>query len=123
MKILALDPGISTGWCLIEDSRLLNCGTLNPNQVFQTPFPKADIVVIERTPVPTLGTMNRILRRVVTSLESRYPSAVFYQPGEWKPIMVKTTKPNPQMTKHAFDAYRLALYHMEQIWQKSQLPI
>lgn len=124
MKILALDPGISTGYALLSpEGDLLECGTLQPEDLPESLLVKfigdpGVTVIIEDTPIPTQGKMNQRLQSVKTWVESSFPSAIKVLPGVWKTNLSIANYPLPQkwrqeeLTPHQKDAFRLGIWYI-----------
>jgi hypothetical protein len=121
MKILAIDPGITTGYALVTDDGVLQLsGNLQPEDLMESVLRTFALmpnllVVMEDTPVPTLGKMNRNLMLVKNQLYTMFPNAKLVAPGVWKTNLAVANYPVPkgiEMTQHQKDAYRLAIWHL-----------
>lgn len=122
MTILSIDPGITTGYCLISDSgEILESGNLQPEDLLESILvtystqQDALTVIVEDTPTPTLGKMNQRVLGVKILLAGLFPAAVLVKPGVWKtslPIANLSTPRGSQMTQHEKDAYRLGMWYL-----------
>jgi len=109
MRVLAIDPGISTGVVLLEsDGSVLQAHTLAEHSLssLTTTALLADVIVMERLP----EKVEPVLARVVTTLKTWFPDAILIGPGTWKPVM--TTRSIPDLPSiHQRDAYGLGAYY------------
>ncbi len=120
MSTLSLDPGIHTGWAILnEDIEVLAYGTLQSHELGlldpshpHGPFLNITKVVIEDTPIPTIGQMNSQLRNVIVQLESWYPNAVKIKPGVWKPTPAGHLALPSHFTPHEKDSIRLGTFFL-----------
>lgn len=120
MKLLALDPGITTGYAFFDDFRLLESGNLLVEDLdtsilvtFQS-IENLD-VVIERIPSPSLSPLSIRLAEVVAKLLTMFPNAVYVKPGNWKPnkAVHQVTFPIetfPDPSPHQRDAFHIGVY-------------
>jgi hypothetical protein len=116
--LLSLDPGITTGVVMFEKDPERNSLVISRSFVLKKwnlgglkDFEKPDNVVIEKIPLPTFGPLVDQLREIIWSLSEMYPSAVYVQPGTWKPsYWGQVPLPSMFQTKHEEDAYRMGLY-------------
>lgn len=122
--ILALDPGITTGYAvilpteeLIESGNLLH-EDLEDSLVSEISLrdPSTLRVVMEETLVPTHSPMNRELQKIIVDLMIMFPTAVTIRPGEWKQSLAARRRfPSFEFfhpTPHQRDAFHLALYFL-----------
>lgn len=135
-RLLALDPGHSTGWCAFAeqgDAHVSGFGTLGPYN-YETGLDglalalvnlkqryKPDVIVIERLP-RSLTQFMRAIHDIVgfavfpprALVGSGITSYERYEvgPGEWKPVMKAKKVPVPfaATTQHEKDAYRMGAY-------------
>jgi len=122
MIILAIDPGMTTGYAVIDElGNLLESGNLLPEDLDNSILtykkyqdPTTCEVVIEYTPIPTQSRMNRRLKEVTGKIGSMFPNAVYVTPGVWKsaPIAKRFPFPFPHGTPHQKDAFRMGIHHM-----------
>jgi len=126
-NILAIDPGISTGYALINDGRddsIFCCdqaGTLRPEDICESILvgysKRLDLhVVIEDIPIPTMSKMNLQLREVLSELDSLFPDAVKIKPSAWKSnefVMSRTIALNPEIegSQHILDALHIGIFY------------
>jgi hypothetical protein len=94
MRLLALDPGNSTGWAFFVDGVLMACGACKgPSKLF---VPDVDHVVIENPQVYPRSKVNpndlMTLARMVGRYEERFAHipTKLVAPREWKGTIVKT---------------------------------
>lgn len=109
MRVLAIDPGISTGVVLLDDDgTVLQAHTLTEHALssLTTVALLADVVVMERLP----EKVEPILARIVTVLKTWFPDAVLIGPGTWKPVMATRMIPDLPSV-HQRDAYGLGAYY------------
>lgn len=84
-KLIAIDPGATTGWALFENGTLVRCGKVRRTQLHL--LPEADELVIEqprmrrRHPRP-----DDILKlaQLVGEIVARYPKNTCVPPERWK---------------------------------------
>lgn len=121
MSILSIDPGICTGWALLDDEwEPLETGTCQPDGLEEALHPDSlhlnrfqiEATVIEETPIPSFSEMNRQLLDVMTNLRSWYPDAIFVRPGVWKNSPAYYISLSNTLTIHEKDAVRLGLYFL-----------
>lgn len=128
MRILAIDPGHTTGWCKIEveDEK--------PKYVFSGNFDRANIehamrnllttpidkVVIERLPY----NLPPIMREVDSGIKVHLKSFIIYltAPSEWKPITRRYPLPKLdwRTTQHERDAWRMGVFWL---WKEGLIKI
>ena len=99
MYTLALDPGVTTGWALLDEKgQVLDCGNLKPDDLIDALDGLIRQVnrtghelecVAERLAPGKQGPLAMTLRYVVTAIhhvvkETYGVNLVEYQPGEWK---------------------------------------
>lgn len=117
LRLLSVDPGLSTGWVFITlDQRLrgeLVGGTVDVDDLdiairdWQTWRPTD--VVIEFILTLTNSKLNQELSTVASKLTQAFPDATYIRPGQWKPVTGNATLPYLD-TRHSKDAARLGLY-------------
>ena len=130
MIVLAIDPGLMTGVAMIQSDLgvlwqasipysqvttdrvcLLGSLALLPNQMYK--------VVIEKTPTPTIGAMNFLLRTVLAKLEVMFPDAEYVPPGVWKNSRF-ANRNVPGMNLHEIDAACLGFYYIDYSKRRGQ---
>ncbi len=129
MKVLALDPGKTTGYCLLEvtqgqqtdgtskyDIDLLEWGNLDHEDLecsvlmdySKDPFLK---VIAEQVVYPTLGELQRVLLEVTSFVRKTFPQVEWVTPGAWKTSGIDLRMPpvkrfyEDRPTPHQKDAY------------------
>jgi len=125
MFILAIDPGITTGWAALDlDGRILDVGEFSPENIdlIKVAIGVLDDdfeVVIEHTPTPTMGSMNMTLRDVIARLRLMFPKHVEVKPGQWKQTpVVRHSVPSSWgdgdtiLSAHMKDAIRIGIYYI-----------
>lgn len=132
MRILAIDPGHTTGWCKIEveDEK--------PKYIFSGNFDRFNIdhamrglfqdsinkVVIERLPYNLPPIMGKIKSDIeysfITSNASSRP--IFTAPAEWKPITRRYPLPKLdwRTSQHERDAWRMGVFWL---WKEGLVKI
>lgn len=130
MAWLGIDPGVTTGWALIEDDgKVLGSGNLSEDEVrrgldtlirFAHNDGYALRVVVERIPRSGIGHLSNRLSfvngQVAELTDEVYDlSPIYVTPGEWKQSRVaKTTDlERGKYTPHQRDAIRMTLYTMD----------
>lgn len=135
MKLLALDPGVTTGYALFE-VRILDgaylvehreWGNLNLEDLKESLLPtlkslEPDLqVIMEKIPLPSVGKLGDSLRRVLEYLHQLFPDAIQVAPGSWKYILNFTTiypliapldDHDHPPTQHQKDAFYLGVYYI-----------
>ena len=126
MKILSLDPGITTGYAILEpNGDLVESGNLCQEDLDDSILVALSSdtnisVVIEDIPIPTRSPMNRQLAEIVSWLDYHFPKARKVSPGVWKTNLPVANLPIPRkwensgMTTHQKDAYRMGVWFMLQ---------
>lgn len=133
--VLGIDPGITTGWAVIEDGEEKGSGNLSSDEV--KPILDTLIralhrdgckmsVVVERMPASgglserarTLEQVRANIREVIDTYE--LPTTEI-APGEWKTSRVARTTPlkRGRYSSHQRDAIRMALYHVDKEARRS----
>ena len=124
MRIIALDPGVSTGLAVLEytgevvESRTLSYLELGLLEQYRVPAEDGEIrVVIEDTPIPTRSKMNRSLFSIMSKLKEFFPDATYIAPGIWKAHPIAKTRVSSKWfasppTQHQRDAIHLGLYYL-----------
>jgi len=123
VRLLSLDPGLSTGWAIIDIDGttlvLLTSGTVDYAYLGSfIPVMQAwepDEVIMEFVLTLTNSKLNRLLTQAERQLVDAFPNAHIVRPGHWKPVTGKSPIPNVG-TKHTRDAMRMALY-----WARSNV--
>lgn len=122
MKLLALDPGITTGYAFFEDGTLQETGNLAPEDLSSSILlkyaaydPMTIRVIVENVPIPTMSEMNRTLLGVVSCIRTLFPHATWIRPTIWKQgpaasMSVPTTWDDQPLTSHQRDAIRIGYY-------------
>lgn len=132
MSYVGIDPGVHTGWALIDQGgKLLGSGTFDEDTLYAGldklvrgchRSNRAVTVVVERMPPGHMGDLAQRLERVrqliaeVVTETYELPTA-YVTPGEWKRSRVaKITRwPEPFATQHAEDAATMALYYADKV--------
>lgn len=116
MKILAIDPGITTGVAVVSDEgaqvtleRSAALPVERLSEVMDLAL-QVDAVVIEPVPIQPGGRLSRDLSRVMGMLEFWFPDAVKIGPGVWKPVAGSYINVPDFRTPHERDAYCLGRY-------------
>lgn len=123
MKILGLDPGLTTGYALLDEGgRLLESGNLELEDFGESILVdlSEDIgvqAVIEETTVDHKNPNFQALNKVILTLDSMFREAQYVRPGVWKGHLPIVNLPFPvekfdKPTQHQKDAYRLAYYYL-----------
>lgn len=124
MRLLSIDPGISTGWAIIrideETMSIESSGTASVAQLDYllwdwTHEDTFDAVVIEYLLTLTNSALNRQLTVIATKLVAAFPNAYSIRPGHWKPVTGDLPVPDVG-TKHTKDAMRMAAF-----WARSNV--
>jgi hypothetical protein len=129
MRILAIDPGHTTGWCQIDP-----IGN-RPFYVFSGNFNRANIehavrhllnppifaLVIERLP----NSLPPVMSGIKNDLEKALQSVLSFNvvaPAEWKPITGRYPLPrlNWRMSQHERDAWRMGVFWL---WKEGLIKI
>lgn len=124
MIILALDPGVTTGWAVLGPSAIHDTGNLLPEDlqsglryVFEKWAPSE--VVVEVFPLAASGRLATILREVVATINevvndygrTWHPVT----PGVWKTSSIEQSPRSfegQKLTPHQRDAIRMGRYHL-----------
>lgn len=123
--VLALDPGISTGFAIVRnDLKVVKTGTLSIDQLDQLPTidsGEIDFVIMENTIIPTRSKMNRQLDDVYGIITRRYPVRYDTYPGIWKTsAQANITVGNTEgITRHEIDAIRIGWFYWAQVHGKT----
>ncbi len=110
MRILAFDPGHTTGFALIEDGKILLSGAVDYRlDCFSKliALSQADLVIIED--IPTM-TADRITQEIFSSIKYMlvdWIDLLIVKPGQWK--MFRSDK-EKKFIPHVRDAIGLAQY-------------
>lgn len=127
---LGIDPGVTTGWALVEPGpKVIGSGNFAEDDLkhgLDTIIRAAHNegyalrCVIERVPRSGIGRLAMALQRVGVAVrevvEETYDLDVIeVMPGEWKPSRVAKTTPlkRGKFTPHQRDAIRMTLYTMD----------
>lgn len=126
-RILALDPGITTGWAYIAPFNI-QTGVITYNES-KDQFPQnhlrnalislrqkwtPQMIVIERMPL----RLEPNLRAVVETCEEVFPTHHLIAPGEWKPVAKIVKLPFSPSTQHQKDAYRMGRFYLYKFWNE-----
>lgn len=122
VKRLAIDPGYSNGWALLNQEDIIATGTIPDASlldgiVLWLGF-NADRVIIERVPTFGIGVHARRLEHILLALDVAFPRARWILPGWWKPItgkmpIVMSGVKRYTGTQHEKDAVRMALFDIK----------
>ena len=121
-QVLAIDPGISTGFVLVNDIdkntplTVKICGTIVEEGLKNSDLQKlanrtALQVVIEEVPHPAGGDLGQRLMLVNQYLAYLFPKAIKIMPGQWKPVTRHLRVPAVCKTRHEQDAFCIAYYY------------
>lgn len=117
VKVLGVDPGVTTGWAVIESAGLVAWGVVSCDELEKIERvardQKPDLVVIERLAPNTAhnaGVDASVLSDVEHRLLSAFPDAARVTPGAWKAHPAARQRLPKIGSKHALDAAHLALY-------------
>ena len=124
---LGIDPGVTTGWAMVEDNgKVIGSGNWSEDEV----RPALDTLirfahnegyviqaVIERVPRSGIGRLSMALARINGAIRELVEEVyelrtITVMPGEWKPSRVARTqkRPHGKLTQHQWDAIRMTLY-------------
>lgn len=117
MKVLSIDPGITTGYALLdEEGNVLNVGEasqLNLKESLSKFLGIEDLeVVVESIPIPTRSKMNERLLLILSIINGLFSEQTKISPGTWKPTPVAFHPCPPGVSKHCKDAIRLGVYYI-----------
>lgn len=117
VKVLGVDPGVTTGWAVIECAGVIAWGAATPDELDEVEAvarrEAPDLVVIERLAPNTAhnaGVDASVLSDVEHRLLSAFPDAARVTPGAWKAHPAARQRLPKIGSKHALDAAHLALY-------------
>lgn len=125
-RILAVDPGITTGWAYI-DASMVQHGIITINTPANR-FPQNHVhnalvslrtkyvpqmIVIERMPLK----LTPELRKIVEICSDVFSTHHQIAPGEWKPVTGRLPLPFSPSTQHEKDAYRMGRYYLYKFWK------
>ena len=105
VSMLAIDPGVATGWAYFRDGRLLFCGACTPDDTIRAPNPELVVIEFPRIYMKSTASTDDILSlaRKCGRYEERYTVAgadiEFVRPSDWKGSIAKAV-----MTKRIEDA-------------------
>lgn len=130
-RLLAVDPGTTTGWALFEDTTLVRCGTTRGSALHM--LPQADELVIEQPRMrrrhPRPDDVLK-LAKLVGEIVARYPRNTCIAPETWKGQLPKdvcwarvlkclwpgemriTEAPLGKLDHNAKDAIGIGLFHL-----------
>lgn len=124
MKILAIDPGHTTGWAIICNDQPVIMGAVNH---FYTAdfilhlvnYAGPDVIVIEDIPATHVDKLTRNLFVTLCAnqdswLAQNIPTMIV-KPGQWKPLRSKVD--NKTFAPHVADAIGLGLFVAQRIEQ------
>jgi hypothetical protein len=130
VRILAIDPGHTTGWCKIEVE------DENPKYVFSGNFDRANInhamrhllttpinsIVLERPPYRLPPIMSTVIGDLILSIGDRVKIDRWISPAEWKPITGRYPLPKLdwRTTQHERDAWRMGVFWL---WKEGLIKI
>lgn len=123
MIILAIDPGITTGYARVECSpgdppRVLEWGNILEEDLHDSYFEVVrghlfpiDVIVIEKTAIVS-GKLQEHLNQINAYLHGKFPKATWVTPGVWKNDgrVQKGPLPTEPSSRHQKDAYQLAYW-------------
>lgn len=131
MVILGVDPGLTTGWAVIDEvGQILGTGNAAPedveevlDEIIRLAHRNKHVVevVVERGPLNATGDLSRRLRSVVASIQRVVDTyeitAHTILPGVWKtsavgiaPLLEEVN--GRKMSPHERDATKMARYHL-----------
>lgn len=122
MRLLSLDVGLTTGYCVQSEFKVLSLGNIvwdgNAQalrallkHVLEDTMP--DRCLIER-PVIMRGELGDSLQAVLNAITGmRLPPCEYCQPSEWKPAFGKVKVPTAGVTVHERDAYRMGRWWLQ----------
>ena len=120
--LLALDPGITTGWALMRWSgEVIDAGHCLSGKLADTidslVARGVTHVVLEELPTPTLSIMNRECLYVKGTLLNRFPEGKWFRATDWKSTPYARSKVPQEingvkLSKHAKDAMRLGRWYL-----------
>lgn len=114
-SVLALDPGQTTGWAVVNKDGLYLTGEIWTGEAWSPMALRLDlqrlaknwhpeVCVVERMPL----TMTAQLRRLESVCLEVFPDAVRISPGEWKPRVTHRL----HLSVHEREAYHLAQHYL-----------
>lgn len=127
--ILAIDPGMTTGYAVYDDAKgtkgcegLLHSGNLTMDvcllslRLIVDDY-KPDIVVIENVATPTQSIMNLHLKTLTANLRQLFPKAFWTNAGTWMGTPAKSWRVpshfnNQRLSAHQRDSLRMALWYI-----------
>jgi hypothetical protein len=114
MRVLSIDPGITTGWALIDGPSVTATGTCTTDQMSTTVevWLKLDphVVVIEFVLSVTSSKLNQELTKIADVLRRLFPRASYVRPGQWKPVMEHVALDVKGISKHERDAIKMGFW-------------
>lgn len=125
MKVLAVDPGMTTGYVVLSESgEPLEWGNLDysdvisKDSIFEVYSQRDDLqVVLERVPIPTQSKLDQNLLSLMGYLEQKFPRALWISPSTWKSIspIFNLSLPKAVISDkslHLRDAYRIGMWYL-----------
>ncbi len=122
MKLLCLDPGITTGWAaiaLVDGKETFSTGNIKLDDLSVVlhdfkQFSPPDVVIIEHLP----EKLDAAMRRVDRIVHEVFTEFIEIMPGTWKPVTGRKPIPPRQTspyfyTPHERDAYRMGRYYID----------
>lgn len=116
--ILTLDPGITTGYCVIFGGQAVEVGMiplvdLEASRVWRV-F-NVYKVYVETVPIVGRGKLARDLEYVNRAIAERFRRIfpVYVLPGTWKPRFEKKVRQFKMLSGHEQDALGIGLYYEE----------
>ena len=120
MRILAIDPGHTTGWCKIEvedeKPKYVFSGNIDHEKSFSHAIHSLlnDLsltkTIVERPPYNLPPIMGRVVGDVILAICER--PMTYVSPAEWKPITGRYPLPKLdwRTTRHERDAWRMGVF-------------
>ena len=110
MRILAFDPGHSTGFALIEDGKILMSGVIDYRlDCFGklVDLANPDLVIVEDIPTMTVDRTTQEIFSTLKYMLADWIDFLIVKPGVWKPLRKAKNK---NFIPHVQDAIGLAEY-------------
>lgn len=122
MNVLALDPGITTGWAIFISDEVSLTGNLEPDEVepeirdLLTRY-GIEVVATEKFPLMPHGALHSQLRRVVAGIERASQDVVIWYvtPGVWKTAylgVIPSHMFGRKLSRHEQDAIGIGRYYI-----------
>lgn len=122
-RIFAFDPGITTGFAVVEDKAILHTRACSLEEVLQKNifvpvieflWDKDTKAVVEQG--PSWGrNYNEPLAKVEAHLREILPYAEWVTPAQWKSTLFKKRRFDWKMSNHEKDAVRLGLWYEDRL--------